>query len=96
MSRQDISVCGARRALRPLALALLLGAGFHGLAGLHLIEPALAQSAAPLAAPPASPRASFAPLVARVKPAVVQISTRSRPAAASSPRPSMSARRPLP
>ena len=84
MSRQNLSVSGpARRALRPLALALLLGGAMgYGLGALPIAEPALAQQA-PLAAPPAGPRASFAPLVARVKPAVVQISTRSRPAAAS-------------
>ena len=64
-------------ALRPLAFALMLGAGLgYGLAGAPLSNTAFAADP-PLAA--AGQQGSFAPLVARVKPAVVQISTRSRP-----------------
>jgi serine protease Do len=63
-----------------LALALMLGAGLgYGLAVAPLSNNAFAADPPPVAGPMQS---SFAPLVARVKPAVVQISTRSRPALA--------------
>jgi serine protease Do len=67
-------------ALRPLALALMLGAGLgYGLGAAPLSNTAFAADPAPSLV---TAQPSFAPLVARTKPAVVQISTRSRPALA--------------
>ena len=68
------------RSPRRLAAALLLGAviGASGVA-LALSGPSFA--APPISVAPVNPQPGFAPLVAKVKPAVVQIATISRPEA---------------
>lgn len=71
-----------KSALRSFGLALMLvGALGYSLASAPVAGPAIARTA-PLPQTAAGNQVSFAPLVARVKPAVVQISTRALPAAA--------------
>src|ERR1039458_8213756 len=62
-----------RRMVTALQLGAVLGAGGVGLA---LSGPSFA--APPISVTPVNPQAGFAPLVAKVKPAVVQIATTSR------------------
>jgi serine protease Do len=71
----------SRRSFR-LIVALLLGSAL-GAGGtvLALSGPSLAANPAPITVTPFNPQSGFAPLVARVKPAVVQIATVSRPEA---------------
>ena len=76
-SRKSEIVPAPKRALRPLALALMLGGALgYGLAEAPITASAIAQ---PVSQAAPTSHGSFAPLVARVKPAVVQISTRARP-----------------
>ena len=73
----DTRVPGRSRAtLAALLLGTVIGAGGWAL------SPSFAASPAPITVTPVNPQASFAPLVAKVKPAVVQIATTSRPQAA--------------
>ncbi len=65
---------------RSAVLALLVGtAVISGGVGYAISAPSGAAAPPPLSITPVSPQAGFAPLVARVKPAVVQIATISRP-----------------
>jgi serine protease Do len=73
MSQTSFSQAFARRPVRLIA-ALLLGSGLGaGGAILALSGPSLAANIPPISVTPSNPQAGFAPLVARVKPAVVQI-----------------------
>ena len=79
---QSVNV-SSKRAARVLA-TLLMGSCMGVGGALLLSEPSNAASTPPINAMPASPQYSFAPLVQRVKPAVVQIATISGGAASHS------------
>src|ERR1700761_5466969 len=62
------------RSPRKVVAALLLGSMLGAGGAIWALSPSLAAEA-PLSVTPANPQAGFAPLVAKVKPAVVQIAT---------------------
>jgi serine protease Do len=75
-SRFSNTLHTTKSAIAALLLGTAIGAGGIGFA---LSNPSLAATSAPLGIAPTNPQTGFAPLVARVKPAVVQIATVSRP-----------------
>lgn len=77
MSLNDFGSPFRARAPRVVVAALLLGTAI-GAGGVAWTVSSPSFAAAPLSAGPMTPQAGFAPLVARVKPAVVQVTTVSR------------------
>jgi serine protease Do len=73
---------------RRVIAALLLGVAFGAGAATWTVSGTSRATAAPLSVMPTSPQPGFAPLVARVKPAVVEVTTLSEPDAQQSAAPS--------